>query len=187
MRCIEEPLTALHKPTLLIAAAAAPFQSSQASCSAARHQPASTFSTSASPAHPAKLRAQSTAQASAPGPPQPQPQAPALAAGQSPLPQRLVLTSQAQARLPSKWPCLPGFCRLFPQRGCIKKRLCCPLPPSLPCPSPQIPGRGLLSAPPSHSQLCFLSELPARSAVLRAASPHIGHQCSGAPVGLGSS
>ncbi|XP_040843097.1 E1A-binding protein p400 [Ochotona curzoniae] len=82
-------------------AAAAPFQSSQASCSAARHQPASTFSTSASPAHPAKLRAQSTAQASAPGPPQPQPQAPALAAGQSPLPQRLVLTSQAQARLPS--------------------------------------------------------------------------------------
>lgn len=84
-----------------VKAAAAPFQSSQASSSAARHQPASTFSTAASPAHPAKLRAQTTAQASAPGPPPPQPQAPAHAAGQSPLPQRLVLTSQAQARLPS--------------------------------------------------------------------------------------
>ncbi|XP_069922364.1 E1A-binding protein p400 isoform X16 [Oryctolagus cuniculus] len=85
-----------------VKAAAAPFQSSQASSSAARHQPASTFSTAASPAHPAKLRAQTTAQASAPGPPPPQPQAPAHAAGQSPLPQRLVLTSQAQARLPSR-------------------------------------------------------------------------------------
>ncbi|XP_032126777.1 E1A-binding protein p400 isoform X12 [Sapajus apella] len=82
-------------------AAAAPFQTSQASASAPRHQPASASSTAASPAHPAKLRAQTTAQASTPGQPPPQPQAPSHAAGQSALPQRLVLTSQAQARLPS--------------------------------------------------------------------------------------
>ncbi|XP_023576411.1 E1A-binding protein p400 isoform X3 [Octodon degus] len=82
-------------------AAAAPFQTSQASASAPRHQPASTSSTATGPAHPARLRAQTAAQASAAGPPPPPPQAPSLAAGQSAPPQRLVLTSQAQARLPS--------------------------------------------------------------------------------------
>ncbi|XP_022453768.1 E1A-binding protein p400 isoform X5 [Delphinapterus leucas] len=82
-------------------APATPFQTSQASTGAPRHQPASTFSTAPSPAHPVKLRAQTTAPASTPGPPQPQPQAPSHPAGQSALPQGLVLTSQAQARLPS--------------------------------------------------------------------------------------
>ncbi|XP_021113366.1 E1A-binding protein p400 isoform X4 [Heterocephalus glaber] len=82
-------------------AAAAPFQTSQASTSAPRHQPASTSSTATGPAHPARLRAQTTAQALGAGLPPPLPQAPSLAAGQSAPPQRLVLTSQAQARLPS--------------------------------------------------------------------------------------
>lgn len=82
-------------------AAAAPFQNSQASVGAPRHQPTSTSSTAAGPAHPSKLRAQTAVQASTPGPPLPPPQAPSLVAGQSAPPQRLVLTSQAQARLPS--------------------------------------------------------------------------------------
>ena len=116
----EEPLTALHKPTLSIAAAAAPFQTSQASTGAPRHQPTSTFSTAPSPAHPAKLRAQTTVPASAPGPPQPQPQAPSHPAGQSALPQGLVLTSQAQARLPRKWPRRSLVCHLFAQGRCIQ-------------------------------------------------------------------
>ena len=89
----EEPLTALHKPTLSIAVAAAPFQTSQASAGAPR-PPASTSSAAPSAAHPAKPRA----------PPPPPPQAPPHPAGQSALPPGLVLTSQAQARLPSKWP-----------------------------------------------------------------------------------
>ncbi|XP_019524477.1 PREDICTED: E1A-binding protein p400 isoform X3 [Hipposideros armiger] len=81
-------------------AAAAPFQTSQAPTGAPRPQAASTFSTAASPAHPAKLRAQAAAPASTPGPPPPQPQAPSHA-GQGTVPQGLLLTSQAQARLPS--------------------------------------------------------------------------------------
>uniref|UniRef100_A0A7M4FPT1 E1A binding protein p400 n=1 Tax=Crocodylus porosus TaxID=8502 RepID=A0A7M4FPT1_CROPO len=55
----------------------------QASTSAPRHQPAATFTTATSTANPVKQRGQTTAQAS------------------HVLPQRLVLTSQAQARLPS--------------------------------------------------------------------------------------
>uniref|UniRef100_A0A8D0H1V4 E1A binding protein p400 n=1 Tax=Sphenodon punctatus TaxID=8508 RepID=A0A8D0H1V4_SPHPU len=62
-------------------AAAAQFQTTQASASAPRHLPAATFTTATSTANPVKQRGQSTAQ--------------------SVLPQRLVLTSQAQARLPS--------------------------------------------------------------------------------------
>ncbi|XP_036777782.2 E1A-binding protein p400 isoform X25 [Manis pentadactyla] len=81
-------------------AAAAPFQTSQAPTGAPRHQPASTCSAAPSPAHPVKLRAQTSAPASTPGPPQPPPQA-SHPAGQSTLPQGLVLTSQAHARLPS--------------------------------------------------------------------------------------
>lgn len=115
----------MHKQTLSIAAAAAPFQTSQASASAPRHQPASASSTAASPAHPAKLRAQTTAQASTPGQPPPQPQAPSHAAGQSALPQRLVLTSQAQARLPSKWPHLSRFLpSLYPRGVVLRTRGC---------------------------------------------------------------
>ncbi|XP_045670644.1 E1A-binding protein p400 isoform X11 [Ursus americanus] len=73
--------------------AAAPFQTSQASTGAPapRQPPASTSSAAPSPAHPAKPRA----------PPPPPSQAPSHPAGQSALPQGLVLTSQAQARLPS--------------------------------------------------------------------------------------
>ncbi|XP_053785012.1 E1A-binding protein p400 isoform X5 [Desmodus rotundus] len=82
-------------------AAAAPLQTSQAPTGAPRPQAASTCSAAPSPAHPAKLRAQTAAQASTLGPPQPQPQAPSHLAGQSTLPQGLLLTSQAQARLPS--------------------------------------------------------------------------------------
>ncbi|XP_048369923.1 E1A-binding protein p400 isoform X5 [Sphaerodactylus townsendi] len=85
------------------AVAAPQFQTSQASSvSAPRQQAAATFATAASsPAHPAKPRAQTTVQALQLG--QAQPQAPAThTIQQSVLPQRLVLTSQAQARLPSK-------------------------------------------------------------------------------------
>uniref|UniRef100_A0A452SEF2 E1A binding protein p400 n=1 Tax=Ursus americanus TaxID=9643 RepID=A0A452SEF2_URSAM len=73
--------------------AKAPFQTSQASTGAPapRQPPASTSSAAPSPAHPAKPRA----------PPPPPSQAPSHPAGQSALPQGLVLTSQAQARLPS--------------------------------------------------------------------------------------
>lgn len=90
-----------HHPTLLIAAAAtaAPqFQTSQASVSTPRQQAAApTFATAPSPAHPAKPRVQSAVQALQLG------QAPSThTIQQSVLPQRLVLTSQAQARLPSK-------------------------------------------------------------------------------------
>lgn len=126
----------MHKQPLSITAAAAPFQTSQASTSAPRHQPASTFSTAPSPAHPVKLRAHTTAPASGPGPPQPQPQAP-HPAGQSALPQGLVLTSQAQARLPSKWPCCASCTsspeKLYSDQLCVKS-LCCPLPFSSPLP-----------------------------------------------------
>ncbi|CAM4568323.1 unnamed protein product [Lepidochelys kempii] len=80
-------------------AAAAQFQTTQASTSAPRHQPAATFTTATSTAHPVKQRGQTTAQASQLG--QTQPQAPSHTLQQSVLPQRLVLTSQAQARLPS--------------------------------------------------------------------------------------
>uniref|UniRef100_A0A8B9CK53 E1A binding protein p400 n=1 Tax=Anser brachyrhynchus TaxID=132585 RepID=A0A8B9CK53_9AVES len=80
-------------------AAAAQFQTTQASTSAPRHQPAATFTTATSTAHPVKQRGQTTAQASQLGQAQPQP--PPHTIQQSVLPQRLVLTSQAQARLPS--------------------------------------------------------------------------------------
>ncbi|XP_019342180.2 E1A-binding protein p400 isoform X4 [Alligator mississippiensis] len=80
-------------------AAAAQFQTTQASTSAPRHQPAATFTTATSTANPVKQRGQTTAQASQLG--QTQPQAPSHTIQQSVLPQRLVLTSQAQARLPS--------------------------------------------------------------------------------------
>ncbi|XP_039188240.1 E1A-binding protein p400 isoform X5 [Crotalus tigris] len=63
-----------------------------------RHQPAMTFATATSPAHPVKLRGQATTQGLQLG--QAQPQAPPPTIQQSVLPQRLVLTSQAQARLP---------------------------------------------------------------------------------------
>jgi hypothetical protein len=149
--------------------AAAPFQTSQASTGAPRHQPASTSSTAAGPPHPAKLRAQTAAQASAPGPPPPPPQAPSLAAGQSAPPQRLVLTSQAQARLPSKWPCRPASAlAALKQRvrntGYLKS-LCCPLLLSIlqPRPSPAwnltpARGRGLSRGhrPGPCSSLLFL-------------------------------
>ncbi|XP_064128074.1 E1A-binding protein p400 isoform X2 [Loxodonta africana] len=78
-------------------AAAAQCQPPQASSSAPRHQPATTFTSAASAAHPASLRG--PASAPAPGP-SPSP-APAHTAPQSALPPRLVLTAQAQARLPS--------------------------------------------------------------------------------------
>uniref|UniRef100_A0A8C4UM92 E1A binding protein p400 n=1 Tax=Falco tinnunculus TaxID=100819 RepID=A0A8C4UM92_FALTI len=80
-------------------AAAAQFQTTQASTSAPRHQPAATFTTATSTAHPVKPRGQTPAQAQPLG--QAQPQAPPHPVQQSVLPQRLVLTSQAQARLPS--------------------------------------------------------------------------------------
>ncbi|XP_050836692.1 E1A-binding protein p400 [Serinus canaria] len=84
-------------------AAAAQFQTTQASTSAPRHQPAATFTTATSAANPVKPRGQSAAPAPQPGQPQPQPQPqpPPHTIQQSVLPQRLVLTSQAQARLPS--------------------------------------------------------------------------------------
>ncbi|XP_063000309.1 E1A-binding protein p400 isoform X3 [Elgaria multicarinata webbii] len=82
------------------AAAAPQFQPTQSSASAPpRPQPAVTFATATSPAHPAKQRGQSTGQALQLG--QAQPQVPPHTVQQSVLPQRLVLTSQAQARLPS--------------------------------------------------------------------------------------
>uniref|UniRef100_A0A8C3JIW0 E1A-binding protein p400 n=1 Tax=Calidris pygmaea TaxID=425635 RepID=A0A8C3JIW0_9CHAR len=80
-------------------AAAAQFQTTQASTSAPRHQPAATFSTATSAALPVKPRGQTSAPASQLGQAQPQP--PPHTVQQSVLPQRLVLTSQAQARLPS--------------------------------------------------------------------------------------
>ncbi|XP_075754509.1 E1A-binding protein p400 isoform X3 [Pelodiscus sinensis] len=80
-------------------AAAAQFQTTQASTSAPRHQPTATFTTATSTANPVKQRGQTTAHASQLG--QTQPQAPSHTIQQSVLPQRLVLTSQAQARLPS--------------------------------------------------------------------------------------
>uniref|UniRef100_A0A672UXX2 E1A binding protein p400 n=1 Tax=Strigops habroptila TaxID=2489341 RepID=A0A672UXX2_STRHB len=80
-------------------AAAAQFQTTQASTSAPRHQPAATFTTATSTANPVKPRGQTSAPASQLG--QAQPQAPSHTIQQSVLPQRLVLTSQAQARLPS--------------------------------------------------------------------------------------
>ncbi|NXQ30281.1 EP400 protein, partial [Alaudala cheleensis] len=79
--------------------AAAQFQTTQASTSAPRHQPAATFTTATSAANPVKPRGQTSAPAPQPGQPQPQP--PPHTIQQSVLPQRLVLTSQAQARLPS--------------------------------------------------------------------------------------
>ncbi|KAH0625360.1 hypothetical protein JD844_014817 [Phrynosoma platyrhinos] len=80
--------------------AASQFQTTQASISVpSRQHPAVTFTTATSPANPAKQRAQTTAQALQIG--QAQPQAPPHTIQQSVLPQRLVLTSQAQARLPS--------------------------------------------------------------------------------------
>uniref|UniRef100_A0A8U8BNA8 Uncharacterized protein n=1 Tax=Geospiza parvula TaxID=87175 RepID=A0A8U8BNA8_GEOPR len=82
-------------------AAAAQFQTTQASTSAPRHQPAATFTTATSAANPVKPRGQSAAPAPQPGQPQAQPQPPPHTIQQSVLPQRLVLTSQAQARLPS--------------------------------------------------------------------------------------
>uniref|UniRef100_A0A8C3GXY4 E1A binding protein p400 n=1 Tax=Corvus moneduloides TaxID=1196302 RepID=A0A8C3GXY4_CORMO len=82
-------------------AAAAQFQTTQASTSAPRHQPAVTFTTATSAANPVKPRGQTSAPAPQPGQPQPQPQPPPHTIQQSVLPQRLVLTSQAQARLPS--------------------------------------------------------------------------------------
>uniref|UniRef100_A0A803V6V8 E1A binding protein p400 n=1 Tax=Ficedula albicollis TaxID=59894 RepID=A0A803V6V8_FICAL len=82
-------------------AAAAQFQTTQASTSAPRHQPAATFTTATSAANPVKPRGQTSAPAPQPGQPQPQPQPPPHTIQQSVLPQRLVLTSQAQARLPS--------------------------------------------------------------------------------------
>ncbi|KAM3825856.1 E1A-binding protein p400 isoform 3-T3 [Vipera latastei] len=63
-----------------------------------RHQPAMTFATATSPAHPVKVRGQATTQGLQLG--QAQPQAPPPTIQPSVLPQRLVLTSQAQARLP---------------------------------------------------------------------------------------
>uniref|UniRef100_A0A8C0V2B2 E1A binding protein p400 n=1 Tax=Cyanistes caeruleus TaxID=156563 RepID=A0A8C0V2B2_CYACU len=82
-------------------AAATQFQTTQASTSAPRHQPAATFTTATSAANPVKPRGQTSAPAPQPGQPQPQPQVPPHTIQQSVLPQRLVLTSQAQARLPS--------------------------------------------------------------------------------------
>ncbi|XP_027700007.1 E1A-binding protein p400-like isoform X7 [Vombatus ursinus] len=82
-------------------AAAAQFQTSQAPTSAPGHQPAATFTTATSTANPVKQRGQNSAQASQLGQTKPQPQAPSHTIQQSVLPQRLVLTSQAQARLPS--------------------------------------------------------------------------------------
>ncbi|KAK2522737.1 Ep400 [Columba guinea] len=79
-------------------AAAAQFQTTQASTSAPRHQPAATFSTATSAASPGKARGQTSAQAPLG---QAQPAAPPQPGPHAVLPQRLVLTSQAQARLPS--------------------------------------------------------------------------------------
>ncbi|OPJ75139.1 E1A-binding protein p400 isoform E [Patagioenas fasciata monilis] len=79
-------------------AAAAQFQTTQASTSAPRHQPAATFSTATSAASPGKARGQTSAQAPLG---QAQPAAPPQPGPHTVLPQRLVLTSQAQARLPS--------------------------------------------------------------------------------------
>jgi len=93
----------LHKQPLLIAAAAAQFQTTQATTSAPRHQPAATFTTATSTANPVKPRGQTSQLGQA------QPQPPSHTVQQSVLPQRLVLTSQAQARLPSKWPPLSRF------------------------------------------------------------------------------
>nr|XP_021142335.1 LOW QUALITY PROTEIN: E1A-binding protein p400 [Columba livia] len=80
-------------------AAAAQFQTTQASTSAPRHQPAApSASTATSAASPGKARGQTSAQAPLG---QAQPAAPPQPGPHTVLPQRLVLTSQAQARLPS--------------------------------------------------------------------------------------
>ncbi|KAM6156071.1 E1A-binding protein p400 [Rhynchocyon petersi] len=82
-------------------AAAAQCQPPPASSSAPRQQPTATFTSAASAAHPASLRGPTTAPAPAPGPPPPPAPAPGHTTPQSALPPRLVLTAQAQARLPS--------------------------------------------------------------------------------------
>ncbi|XP_077776405.1 E1A-binding protein p400 isoform X1 [Podarcis muralis] len=88
------------KASAAVSSAAPQFQTTQSSISAPpRQQPAVTFTAATSPANPAKLRGQTTVQALQLG--QAQPQAPPHTIQQSVLPQRLVLTSQAQARLPS--------------------------------------------------------------------------------------
>nr|XP_033810054.1 E1A-binding protein p400 isoform X3 [Geotrypetes seraphini] len=75
------------------------FQTSQASSGASRQQPSATFTTATNTANPVKQLGQSSTLASQLG--SSQPQAPSHTSQQSVLPQRLVLTSQAQARLPS--------------------------------------------------------------------------------------
>ncbi|XP_006901062.1 PREDICTED: E1A-binding protein p400 [Elephantulus edwardii] len=82
-------------------AAATQCQPPPASSSAPRQQPTATFTSTASAAHPASLRGPTSAPASTPGPPLPPAPAPAHNTPQSALPPRLVLTAQAQARLPS--------------------------------------------------------------------------------------
>ncbi|XP_044296502.1 E1A-binding protein p400 isoform X4 [Varanus komodoensis] len=96
------PMTAVsaNQAAATASSAAPQFQPAQSSISAPpRPQPAVTFATATSPANPAKQRGQSAAQAlplsQAPA------QVPPHTIQQSVLPQRLVLTSQAQARLPS--------------------------------------------------------------------------------------
>ncbi|XP_016852252.2 E1A-binding protein p400 isoform X4 [Anolis carolinensis] len=96
------PMTTVsaNQAAAVSSSAASQFQTTQASINAPpRQHPAVTFTTATSPAHPAKQRAHTTAQALQIG--QAQPQAPPHTIQQSVLPQRLVLTSQAQARLPS--------------------------------------------------------------------------------------
>nr|XP_060641634.1 E1A-binding protein p400 isoform X1 [Anolis sagrei ordinatus]XP_060641635.1 E1A-binding protein p400 isoform X1 [Anolis sagrei ordinatus] len=96
------PMTTVsaNQAAAVSSSAASQFQTTQASINAPpRQHPAVTFTTTTSPAHPAKQRAHPTAQALQIG--QAQPQAPPHTIQQSVLPQRLVLTSQAQARLPS--------------------------------------------------------------------------------------
>ncbi|XP_029475223.1 E1A-binding protein p400 isoform X3 [Rhinatrema bivittatum] len=80
-------------------ASATPFQTSQASSGVPRQQSAATFATAANTANPVKQPGQSSTPASQLG--SAQPPAPSHTNQQSVLPQRLVLTSQAQARLPS--------------------------------------------------------------------------------------
>ncbi|XP_061459266.1 E1A-binding protein p400 isoform X4 [Rhineura floridana] len=94
------PIATVSANQAASSSAAPQFQTTQSSISAPpRQQQPVTFTTATSPANPAKLRGQTTAQALQLG--QAQPQAPPHTIQQSVLPQRLVLTSQAQARLPS--------------------------------------------------------------------------------------
>ncbi|XP_042297477.1 E1A-binding protein p400 isoform X17 [Sceloporus undulatus] len=96
------PMTTVsaNQAAAVSSSAASQFQTTQASINVpSRQHPAVTFTTATSPANPAKQRAQTTAQALQIG--QAQPQAPPHTIQQNVLPQRLVLTSQAQARLPS--------------------------------------------------------------------------------------